>query len=66
MTEHRIVLVIDAVYRTDDPQLTIRHLVEKHYAVTAKRAQPFSRMSVLLEPSATELINSLERIDAPE
>lgn len=66
MKEHRIVLVIAATYRTDDPALTTRLLVESHYAITSKRAQasPAPRTYALTGEPADQLTDTLENFDA--
>ncbi len=71
MNEHRIVIVIDAVYRTDDPAETVRHLMDAHYAITSKRAQakPARHSWALVGASAERVINTinnLENAHAPE
>jgi hypothetical protein len=68
MNEHRIVLVIDATYRTDDPDQTIAALMDQHHAITSKRAQarPVHQTYALIGESADHLIDLLEENHAPE
>ncbi len=68
MNEHRIVLVIDATYRTDDPTATIASLLTQHDAITVRRAQstPAHENWVLVNESADGIIDILENAHAPE
>jgi hypothetical protein len=62
VNEHRIVIVIDAVYRTDDPDRTRNHLMGQHYEITSKRAQavPARHAWGLIDSSADEFITLME------
>lgn len=68
MTEHRIVLIIDATYRTADLADTVRALMTQHYQITSKRAQasPARHAYALTGEAAAELITILEMSNAPE